>query len=56
MPIAPARKPLAVNPDATSDITAALLVLAQTKMESSGVSGRGAIVERHREVKALLEE
>ena len=56
MPIAPARKPSVVNPDATSDVTAALLVLAQTKMESSGVSDRGAIVERHQELKALLEK
>lgn len=51
----PARKPLEANP-ATFDVTAALLVLAQTKMESSGVSGRGAIVERHQELKALLEK
>lgn len=56
MPIVPARKQSVVNPDATLDITAALLVLAQTKMESSGVAGRGAIVERHRELKVLLEK
>jgi len=56
VPIVPSRKLSADNPGTALDITAALLLLAQIKTESSGVSGRGAIVEQHQGLKRLLEE
>jgi len=56
VPIAPSRKPSADNTGTALDITAALLLLAQIKTESSGVSGRDALVEQHQGLKRLLEE